>query len=73
MPYFVYKVFADRQLEPVETFDNYRDAKALVRSMRASLVPGDQHVPRLIFATSVSEAERLLAEVREPRPLGEDG
>ena len=72
MPYFVYKIHPPRKLELVEAFDAYREAKTLARSMRAALTPEDDYTVRLIFAPNPPEAERLLSEVREERPLGED-
>ena len=72
MPYFVYKVFPARQLEYVEQFDQYRDARKSVRAMRAALVQTDNHEVRMVFAPLAPEAERILRERREARPLGED-
>ena len=72
MPYFVYKIFPARQLEHVDTFEKYRDARTAVRSMRAQLEPTDKYEVRMVFAPLPAEAERILRERREARPLGED-
>lgn len=72
MPYFVYKVFNNRTLEAVDAFDSYRDARQLARSLRAEDGTAEDHTYRLIFARHEAEAERLLTQKREPRPLGED-
>lgn len=72
MPYFVYKVFSNKTLEPVDSFDNYREAKQLTRSLRSEVGEDDNHTFRLIFARHEAEAERLLTQKREPRPMGED-
>ena len=40
--------------------------------MRAAMTPEDDYVVRLVFAPNAPEAERLMAEKREARPLGED-
>ena len=72
MPYFVYKIFPARQLELVEQFDHYRDARKTVRAMRVALEQTDNHEVRMIFAPLAAEAERMLRERREARPLGED-
>lgn len=72
MPYFIYKVFDNRTLEPVNSFDGYREAKQQVRSLRKELATDADHTFRLIYARSSGEAERLLTQRREPRPLGED-
>lgn len=70
--YYVYKIFPSRRLEYVDEFAAYREAKALTRSMREALPPDADCSVRMIFAPSREHAERLLREVREARPLGED-
>lgn len=72
MPYFVYKVLPARQLEYIEAFENYREARKSVRTLRAALTPMDKHEVRMVFAPLPAEAERMLRERREARPLGED-
>jgi hypothetical protein len=73
MPYFVYKVFTNRTFEPVGAFPKYREAKQLTRKLRAEIPEGDEgYTYRMIFAGSNAEAERLLSQKREPRPMGED-
>lgn len=72
MPYFVYKIHPDRQLEPVQPFDKFPEARKLVRSMREQIGEADGYTVRIIFAKNPDEAERLLTEKREPRPLGEE-
>jgi hypothetical protein len=72
MPYYVYKIHPPKRLEYVEAFENYRPAKTFVRTMRETLLTGDDCAARIIFAATRNEAERLLKEVREARPLGED-
>ena len=72
MPYFVYKVFSNRTLEPVDAHEKYRDAKVRARELRAESKDDDDFTFRLIYARNETEAERLLTQKREPRPLGED-
>jgi hypothetical protein len=72
MPYFVYKIRPPRRLEPVDSCDEYADAKRLVTRLRADLESGDECTIRMVLAPDTARAERLLSEVREPRPLGED-
>ena len=36
------------------------------------LAPDDPTTVRMVFAAGEAQAERLLTERREPRPLGED-
>ena len=72
MAYFVYKIFEPKRLEYVDEFEAYRDARAFTRGLRKELKAADGCVVRMIFAPSRDRAERLLTEVREARPLGED-
>ena len=72
MPYFVYKVFSNRTLEPVDAYDKHRDAKVRARELRVESKDDDDFTFRLIYARNETEAERLLTQKREPRPLGED-
>ena len=73
MPYFVYRIHGERTLERIASFDAYRDARARVRALRAEGSAGGPGTVRMIFAADPSQAERLLQEKREPRPLGEEG
>jgi len=72
MPYYIYKIHPPKRLEHIQEFDTYRDAKTYTREQRKSLAPEDDYTIRMIFAPSKEHAERLLKEVREARPLGED-
>jgi len=72
MAYFIYKVFVPKRLEYVEEFETYRDARTFARKLRKGLAVKDECIVRMIFAPGREQAERLLMEVREARPLGED-
>jgi hypothetical protein len=72
MAYFVYDIHPPKRLEFVDEFDAYREAKLFTRARRQKLTPEDAFTVRMIFAPSREQAERLLREVREARPLGED-
>ena len=72
MPYLVYKVFAEKKLEYVDTQPNYREAKAVVNAMRKELNEEADHMVRMVFAKNQNEAERLLTEEREAPPAGEE-
>jgi hypothetical protein len=56
----------------MDVFDTYRDAKVFTREERKKLGPEDSCTVRMIFAPGKEQAERLLTQVREARPLGED-
>ncbi len=72
MPYFVYRISPAKRLELVSSFETYKDAKRLARTMRAQLGEQPADTVRVIFAQNDAEAVRLLSEKREPRPLGEE-
>jgi hypothetical protein len=72
MPYYVYKIHPPKRLEHVDEFDTYREAKAFTRGKRQELSGDERCTVRMIFAPGKEQAERLLTQVREARPLGED-
>jgi len=78
MPYFVYYVTVNpanntKKLEYIDTKDNYREARALAREIRAGMDRSDPHREcRMIFAKTQVEAEKLLSIPREERVIGED-
>ena len=73
MPYFIYRLRTPRAPERIPgVFTGYREARAVVREMRRAFDRGDPTTVRMVFAADEAQAERILAERREPRPLGED-
>lgn len=72
VPYFVYRLRPPRPPEKAGSFEAYREARTAVREMRRALGRDDPVTVRMVFAPSEAQAERLLTERREPRPLGED-
>lgn len=73
MPYFVYKILPFKQLELLQQFDSYREAKESARSARQAISPADNHAVKLIFAENALQAEDLLTQERPPEPMiGDD-
>lgn len=72
MPYFLYKVFPNKNLELITSFDQYREARNNAREQRAQADANADYTVKMIFAKNDHEAEHLLQQEREPRPLGED-
>ena len=72
MPYFVYRISPEMQLQCLESFDNYRSARGRVRTRRAEQQESDNSTIRLIHAGSETEAERLLLTTREAPVEGDD-
>ncbi len=72
MPYFVYKIVPPLTLAFIDKKERFRDARALVRSLREGRheMPGTQF--RMIFAKDEAEAEKLLSTPRDDRVIGED-
>jgi hypothetical protein len=71
MPYFVYKIHPDKTLDPVDTFDVFKDAMALCRQMRREMPEGESYQVRMIFAKDPQEARRLLTTKRAASPVEE--
>lgn len=72
MPYFVYKITPSLKLTHIESKENYRDARALVRGLRLDK-PEEQDIQyRMVFAQNQAEAEKLLSTPRDDRVIGED-
>jgi len=75
MPYFVYKITDsnsnEQNLELQTSFDDYRDARDLARSMRAEQNANDSVIIKIIFADNEQEAEARLTETREAPILRE--
>ena len=72
VPYFIYKLRPPLPPEASGSFAAYREARTAVRAMRRALRSDDPTTVRMVFAAGEAQAERLLSERREPRPLGED-
>lgn len=72
MAYFVYKMFPNRKLELINSFEKYREARDHAREMRKAIADEDTYVIKLIHAKHQTEAERLLTTEREARPAGEE-
>ena len=72
MPYFLYKVFPGKKFELMEHYQAYKDAREEARKRRAEMTAEDQYTVKVMFAKDPEQAERLMSEEREPRPLGED-
>jgi hypothetical protein len=71
MPYYVYKIkpgITDliKELERIEEFENFKDAKDFVKDKRAGENGGTPVIYKIIFAENPLEAEERLLEVREP-------
>ncbi len=72
MPYFVFKISADRQFTLVKSCEKYNEAKDLCRELRIAESPDNPNGVRMAFAEDEAKARRLLMDKRQPSsPLEE--
>lgn len=69
MPYFVYKISQGatalvKNLEKLDEFEGYKDAKNRARELRPELV-NDKTLVRVVFAENALHAEEMLMEKRD--------
>ncbi len=70
MPYYVFRINESagalvKNLELIETFENFRDAKLFAKEARASAEVGDMSIIKVMFADNQRSAEEQLMEKRE--------
>ncbi len=65
MPYFVFRVSAEKTMKLVDTLTRFREAKNLCSALRESRPPGDTDLIRMAFAPNEQDARRLLLEKRQ--------
>ena len=72
MPYFVYRVQAFAQLQPLGEYASFPEASRAAKERRAT-EPGEPgRRVRVVFAENALAAEDLLLQVREAPPGGDD-
>jgi len=76
MPYYVFKIQAGvsnlvKNLQKLDEFENFKDAKNFVKEQRSKLLDGEQITFKVIFADNELEAEERLQEHRETPILRE--
>ena len=72
MPYYLYHIQSDKSLKLNNEFDKYRPAKIEAKKQRIELPKDADYTVKIMFGKSQIEAEMLLKEIREVRPLGDD-
>lgn len=76
MPYYLYKISSPegldlvKNLELLEVFDGFRDAKQRAKALRAEQADGD-FIYKVMFAENQLQAEEQLLEKREQPVLME--
>lgn len=72
MPYFVFRISADKVMGLVKSCEKYYEAKDLCRELRIAESPDNPNAIRMAFAENETKAKRLLGEKRQPSsPLEE--
>ncbi len=76
MPYYVYKMNEGlnsmvKNLECLDEFESFKDAKNLARTRRSEQSEGDEAIFKVIFAANQLAAEEMLTEKREEPILRE--
>ncbi len=77
MPYYLFRISSNdevglvKQLDLVEVFENFRDAKQQAKQLRAKMPADDAAEYRISFAANQLAAEEQLLEKREKPVLME--
>ena len=72
MPYFVFKISADKQFTLVKACVQYKEAKDLCRELRIAESSDNPNAVRMAFAEDIAKAKRLLLDRHQPSsPLEE--
>jgi hypothetical protein len=73
MPFYIFKVNADKTTEYLDEAEKYRDARDKVRTLRIQHTATDGITYRMVHAKSIGQAEILLApNHKEERIIGDD-
>ncbi|MEJ2466227.1 MAG: decarboxylase [Candidatus Thiodiazotropha sp.] len=73
MPYFIFKISSENELEYLSEEEKYRPAREKVRQLRAAHEAADGATYRMVFANSVGQGEKLLAATeQDDKIIGDD-
>jgi hypothetical protein len=70
--YFLYSVSPQKQLELLQSFDTYSEAKQAAVAARRAQTAAEDRIVKIIFAQDPAEAEQLLLTKRERQPSEDD-
>jgi hypothetical protein len=68
VPYFIYRVFALRNLEQVTQTPTFGEASGQAKALRASPERPADCAIKVVFAATAEEAEQLLLQARAKQP-----
>ena len=73
MPFFIFKISAEHDLEYLAEEEKYRTAREKVRSLRSAHTADDGTTYRMVFAKTVGQGEKLLsATEQDDKIIGDD-
>jgi hypothetical protein len=73
MPFFIFKISAQNELEYLAEEEKYRLAREKVRSLRSAHEEDDDTTYRMIFAKTVGQGEKLLSTTeKDSKIIGDD-
>jgi hypothetical protein len=73
MPFYIFKISADNDLEYLDEKEKYKMAKGKLKQLRAEHTEDDGTTYRMVFANSVGQGELLLAPTESSeRIIGDD-
>jgi hypothetical protein len=73
MPFYIFKITAEQDLEYLCEEEKYRPAKEKVRSLRDTHTADDGSTFRMVFASSVGQGEKLLTPTEsDGKIIGDD-
>jgi hypothetical protein len=73
MPFFIFKISAQNDLEYLDEEEKYRAAREKVRTLRAAPEQEDGTTYRMVFANTVGQGEKLLsATEQDDKIIGDD-
>ena len=73
MPFYIFKIFPNEEIEYISEEEKYRAARDQVRTLRKEIPEGDKSTYRMIFANTVAQGKTLLTtSARDDKIIGDD-
>jgi len=72
MQYHIFKIFPNKEVEHVTSFENFKQAKTYVKENREKITVADNYKLKMIFAATKAAGAKLLTTEREAVPMGDD-
>jgi hypothetical protein len=73
MPFYIFKISPNEEIEYISEEEKYRAARDQVRALRSEMPEADKSTYRMIFANTVAQGKTLLTSTaRDDRIIGDD-